>query len=192
MVQSSVLGFPRMGRLRDLKKATEAYWGGKLSADELLAEGKRLRLEHWKIQKDAGVDIIPSGDFAYYDQVLDHIQMFGAVPDRYSKHGISALEDADEDDDDIYSSISRQKGSTILQEEEDEDGFYTGSVRRPELLQSQRSKAPLTSRGKPPQQAEVAASEIPGLDVSGRIGPAPRLVPFLAARKLRHQRPRAL
>ncbi|KAF2772865.1 5-methyltetrahydropteroyltriglutamate--homocysteine S-methyltransferase [Teratosphaeria nubilosa] len=93
MVQSSVLGFPRMGRLRDLKKATEAYWGGKLSADELLAEGKRLRLEHWKIQKNAGVDLIPSNDFAYYDQVLDHIQLFGAVPERYSKHKLSQLDE---------------------------------------------------------------------------------------------------
>ena len=65
-----------MGVLRDLKKATEAYWGGKLSRDDLKAEGKRLRLAHWKLQKDAGVDIIPSNDFAFYDQVLDHIQLF--------------------------------------------------------------------------------------------------------------------
>ena len=76
MVQSSVLGFPRMGANRDLKKATEAYWGGKLSMEELLKEGKRLRLEHWTLQKTAGVDIIPSNDFAYYDHVLDHIQLF--------------------------------------------------------------------------------------------------------------------
>ncbi|KAI7551503.1 putative 5-methyltetrahydropteroyltriglutamate--homocysteine, partial [Hortaea werneckii] len=93
MVQSSVLGFPRMGKLRDLKKATEAYWGDKLSQDELRAEGKRLRLEHWKIQKDAGVDVIPSNDFAYYDQVLDHIQMFNAIPERYSKHGLNTLDE---------------------------------------------------------------------------------------------------
>ena len=92
MVQSSILGFPRMGKLRDLKKATEGYWGGKVSRDELLAEGKRLRLEHWKIQKDAGVDSIPSNDFAYYDQVLDHIQMFGAVPPRYSDKGLDTLD----------------------------------------------------------------------------------------------------
>lgn len=76
MVQSSVLGFPRMGANRDLKKATEAYWAGKLSMEELLKEGKRLRLEHWTLQKTAGVDIIPSNDFAYYDHVLDHIQLF--------------------------------------------------------------------------------------------------------------------
>ena len=66
-----------MGVNRDLKKATEAYWGGKLSQEDLLAEGKRLRLEHWKIQKDAGIDVIPSNDFSYYDHVLDHIQFFG-------------------------------------------------------------------------------------------------------------------
>ena len=65
-----------MGVLRDLKKATEAYWGDKISHEDLLAEGKRLRLAHWKIQKDAGVDLIPSNDFSYYDQVLDHIQLF--------------------------------------------------------------------------------------------------------------------
>jgi 5-methyltetrahydropteroyltriglutamate--homocysteine methyltransferase len=92
MVQSAILGFPRMGVNRDLKKATEAYWGGKISQDELLAEAKRLRLAHWKIQKDAGVDIIPSGDFALYDHVLNHIQDFGAVPERYTKDGLDTVD----------------------------------------------------------------------------------------------------
>lgn len=54
-----------------------ADWGGKLSQADLLSEAKRLRLAHWKIQKDAGVDVIPSNDFALYDQVLCHIQDFG-------------------------------------------------------------------------------------------------------------------
>ena len=54
-----------------------ADWAGKISQDDLLSEAKRLRLEHWKIQKDAGVDVIPSNDFALYDQVLCHIQDFG-------------------------------------------------------------------------------------------------------------------
>ncbi|KAI5291835.1 methionine-synthesizing 5- methyltetrahydropteroyltriglutamate--homocysteine methyltransferase [Ascosphaera aggregata] len=93
MVQSSVLGFPRMGRLRDLKKATEAYWAGKISQDDLLNEGKRLRLEHWQIQKDAGVDFIPSNDFAFYDHVLDHIQLFGASPERYTQYGLQPLDE---------------------------------------------------------------------------------------------------
>ncbi|KAK3333671.1 cobalamin-independent synthase [Cercophora scortea] len=93
MVQSSVLGFPRMGVLRDLKKANEAYWGGKLSQAELLAEGKRLRLAHWKIQKDAGVDIIPSNDFAHYDHVLDHIQLFNAAPERYTSQKLDPIDE---------------------------------------------------------------------------------------------------
>ncbi|KAK4123185.1 cobalamin-independent methionine synthase [Parathielavia appendiculata] len=93
MVQSSVLGFPRMGVLRDLKKANEAYWADKISQQDLLAEGKRLRLAHWKIQKDAGVDIIPSNDFAFYDHVLDHIQLFNAVPERYTKQKLSPLDE---------------------------------------------------------------------------------------------------
>ena len=76
MVHSSVLGFPRMGADRELKKANEAYWAGKLSQEDLVKEASRLRLEHWKIQKDAGVDIIPSNDFAFYDHLLDHIQLF--------------------------------------------------------------------------------------------------------------------
>lgn len=93
MVQSSVLGFPRMGVLRDLKKANEAYWADKISQEALLAEGKRLRLAHWKIQKDAGVDIIPSNDFAHYDHVLDHIQLFNAVPERYTSQKLSPLDE---------------------------------------------------------------------------------------------------
>ena len=100
-----------MGVNRDLKKATEAYWGSKLSQEELLAEGKRLRLEHWKIQKDAGIDIIPSNDFSYYDHVLDHIQFFGvstkcscatmeltkrllqAIPERYTKYNLDPIDE---------------------------------------------------------------------------------------------------
>ncbi|KAL9616587.1 MAG: hypothetical protein Q9160_008567 [Pyrenula sp. 1 TL-2023] len=93
MVQSSVLGFPRMGVNRDLKKATESYWGGKLSKEDLLAEGKRLRLEHWKIQKNAGVDIIPSNDFSFYDHVLDHIQLFEVVTEKYSSHKLGDLDE---------------------------------------------------------------------------------------------------
>ncbi|KAI1135387.1 cobalamin-independent methionine synthase [Hypoxylon sp. FL0543] len=93
MVQSAVLGFPRMGVNRDLKKATEAYWAGNLSQADLLSEAKRLRLAHWKIQKDAGVDIIPSNDFALYDQVLSHIQDFGAVPERYSSAKLDRVDE---------------------------------------------------------------------------------------------------
>ncbi|KAG8527924.1 uncharacterized protein KY384_006840 [Bacidia gigantensis] len=92
-VCSSILGFPRMGVNRDLKKANEAYWADKLSQKELLDEGKRLRLAHWKIQKDAGVNLIPSNDFSHYDHILDHIQLFGAVPERYSKYKLDPIDE---------------------------------------------------------------------------------------------------
>jgi 5-methyltetrahydropteroyltriglutamate--homocysteine methyltransferase len=82
-----------MGVLRDLKKANEAYWADKLSQSDLIAEGKRLRLAHWKIQKDAGVDIIPSNDFAFYDHVLDHIQLFNAVPERYTSQKLDPIDE---------------------------------------------------------------------------------------------------
>lgn len=65
-----------MGANRELKKATEAYWAGKISQQELLETGKSLRAAHWKAQKDAGAEVIASNDFSNYDHVLDHIQLF--------------------------------------------------------------------------------------------------------------------
>ncbi|KAI5809681.1 cobalamin-independent synthase [Peziza echinospora] len=93
MVSSSVLGFPRMGANRELKKATEAYWAGKLSVESLIETGKTLRAAHWKLQKDAGVDVIASNDFSFYDQVLDHIQLFTAAPERYTKYGLAPIDE---------------------------------------------------------------------------------------------------
>ena len=87
MVLATNLGFPRIGDMRQLKKAVESYWKGKISADELLSEGKNLRAHNWKLQKDAGLDHIPSNDFAYYDQMLDMIATLGLVPKRYNWDG---------------------------------------------------------------------------------------------------------
>lgn len=92
MVQSSILGFPRMGANRELKKATEAYWAGKISVESLIETGKTLRAAHWKLQKEAGADIIASNDFSFYDQVLDHIQLFNAVPERYTKYELAPID----------------------------------------------------------------------------------------------------
>lgn len=92
MVESSVLGFPRIGAKRELKKATESYWSGKTTADDLEKVGKDLRTQNWQLQKDAGVDIIPSNDFSYYDQILDASFLFNAIPERYSKYGLSHLD----------------------------------------------------------------------------------------------------
>ena len=84
---SSNLGFPRMGVHRELKKALEAHWSGKLDEAGLLAVGKVLKLNHWVLQQQLGIQHIPSNDFSFYDQVLDTAAMVGAVPERYAWHG---------------------------------------------------------------------------------------------------------
>jgi len=81
------LGFPRIGRDRELKKALEAYWKGELNETGLRVVGARLRAEHWQLQKDAGIELLPVGDFAWYDQVLAHSLMFGVIPARFREHG---------------------------------------------------------------------------------------------------------
>ena len=81
------LGFPRIGGDRELKKAVEAYWKGDISEDNLRQVGRELRAKHWQIQKDAGLDLVPVGDFAWYDQVLTHSLTFGVVPERFAKTG---------------------------------------------------------------------------------------------------------
>ena len=85
MAVTANLGYPRLGARRELKWALEGYWSGKLGAVDLLKTGKELRLAHWRIQQEAGIDIIPSNDFSFYDQVLDTTCMVGAIPQRYSR-----------------------------------------------------------------------------------------------------------
>ncbi len=82
---TQTLGFPRIGANRELKKACELYWKGKISQDELELAGKNERIKNWTIQKDAGIDLIPSNDFSYYDQVADMMFMLGVVPERFRK-----------------------------------------------------------------------------------------------------------
>ncbi|KFE56671.1 5-methyltetrahydropteroyltriglutamate--homocysteine S-methyltransferase [Pseudomonas syringae] len=78
------LGFPRIGADRELKKALEAYWKGDLDQDGLQAVGRELRATHWQLQKEAGIDLLPVGDFAWYDQVLSHSLMLGVIPERFA------------------------------------------------------------------------------------------------------------
>src|SRR3954466_7190583 len=87
MALSNVSGFPRIGRNRELKFATEGYWRGGKVADELAATAKDIRVENWKLMQEAGIDLIPSNDFSLYDQVLDTIALVGAVPERYGWDG---------------------------------------------------------------------------------------------------------
>lgn len=78
------LGYPRMGSHRQLKKACEQYWQGLIGRSDLFVTAKRLQEEHWKIQQDAGMDLIPCNDFSFYDHVLDMSLLLGAVPERYA------------------------------------------------------------------------------------------------------------
>ncbi|RYY56826.1 MAG: 5-methyltetrahydropteroyltriglutamate--homocysteine S-methyltransferase [Chitinophagaceae bacterium] len=77
------LGYPRIGSQRELKKASEQYWAGKITARQLLQTGKTIRQQNWQLQKETGIDLIPCNDFSFYDQVLDTCLMVGAIPQRY-------------------------------------------------------------------------------------------------------------
>jgi 5-methyltetrahydropteroyltriglutamate--homocysteine methyltransferase len=86
------LGFPRIGLRRELKKALESYWAGRSTAAELLDAGKQIRQQNWLLQKKAGIDLIPSNDFSFYDQVLDTCALVGAIPRRFESTGRVSLE----------------------------------------------------------------------------------------------------
>ncbi|MGA8231144.1 MAG: 5-methyltetrahydropteroyltriglutamate--homocysteine S-methyltransferase [Candidatus Acidiferrales bacterium] len=87
MTISANLGFPRMGAHRELKKALEGFWSGKLDEAALVAAGQSLKRNHWQLQEKIGIKHISSNDFSMYDHVLDTAAMLGAVPERYHWHG---------------------------------------------------------------------------------------------------------
>jgi len=98
MTRSANLGFPRIGLHRELKKSLELYWKGAIDAAALHATCKELRARHWRLQRDAGIDVIPSNDFAFYDHMLDMTAMLGAAPPRFA--GIA-------DPDQLYFAMAR-------------------------------------------------------------------------------------
>jgi 5-methyltetrahydropteroyltriglutamate--homocysteine methyltransferase len=83
-MQTNVLGYPRIGSHRELKKACEAYWAGKMSLEKLQLTARQLRRQHWETLQQAGIDLIPSNDFSLYDQVLDLCLMTGVIPARFT------------------------------------------------------------------------------------------------------------
>ncbi|MCS4038984.1 5-methyltetrahydropteroyltriglutamate--homocysteine S-methyltransferase [Salinibacter ruber] len=87
MATASNLGYPRIGAHRELKRAVEGYWKGDLTKDELRDSAQALRESHWATQQELGLDVVPSNDFSYYDQVLDACAMVGAVPERFPWDG---------------------------------------------------------------------------------------------------------
>lgn len=90
---TSVSGFPRIGGDRELKKAIEGYWKGRHGLDQVRATAKELRERHWRLQAEAGIDLIPSNDFSYYDQVLDTAILLNVIPQRYDRLAFENPED---------------------------------------------------------------------------------------------------
>lgn len=80
---ATTLGFSRMGRNRELKKALERHWSGKSKAAELLDVARELRQSHWRLQRQSGLTQVPCNDFSLYDHVLDMAVMVGAIPKRF-------------------------------------------------------------------------------------------------------------
>ena len=91
-MKTSVIGFPRVGTLRELKFASEKYFRKEITQDGLLQIAKGLRKTHWETQKEAGIDYISSNDFSFYDMTLDTAVLLGIVPERYRKLGLSPLD----------------------------------------------------------------------------------------------------
>ncbi|MEK8131553.1 5-methyltetrahydropteroyltriglutamate--homocysteine S-methyltransferase [Paenibacillus filicis] len=86
-MRSGNLGYPRIGNNRQWKKALEAFWAGKLDEETFHAELKAIRLGNLKAQQERGIEIIPVGDFTYYDHILDTAAMFGIIPERFYYEG---------------------------------------------------------------------------------------------------------
>ncbi|QGN23691.1 5-methyltetrahydropteroyltriglutamate--homocysteine S-methyltransferase [Elizabethkingia anophelis] len=82
-MQTHNLGYPRIGKKRELKKACEQYWSGKIIQKELLDVSRRIINENLKLQQEAGIDLIAVNDFSFYDHVLDMTLTLGAIPQRY-------------------------------------------------------------------------------------------------------------
>ena len=89
-ITTHILGYPRIGERRELKKATELYWKGQLTREELEATGRTLREQNWRKQAAAGIDLIPCNDFSFYDQILDTSCLLGNVPCRFKWDGKTA------------------------------------------------------------------------------------------------------
>ena len=91
-MKTAVIGFPRIGALRELKFSSEKYFRNEITEEELLETGRTLRKTHWKIQKEAGIDYISSNDFSFYDMTLDTAVLLNIIPKRYKELELSGLD----------------------------------------------------------------------------------------------------
>ena len=92
MIKTSNLGYPRIGLNRELKFALEKFWQSGITQEELEQTAREIQIHNWHLQREIGVDFIPSNDFSFYDQVLDTAVMLGAIPERFQNEGLTALQ----------------------------------------------------------------------------------------------------
>lgn len=95
----TVIGFPRIGAHRELKFATEKYFRGEITEAELKETVSALRADQWTLQQKSGESFIPSNDFSLYDGMLDTAFLLNAIPERYTRLGLS--------DTDTYFAMAR-------------------------------------------------------------------------------------
>ncbi|MBR3645723.1 MAG: 5-methyltetrahydropteroyltriglutamate--homocysteine S-methyltransferase [Lachnospiraceae bacterium] len=98
-MKNTIIGFPRIGKLRELKFVSEKYFRGEATKQELLNTAKSLRKEHWQYQKNADISLVTSNDFSLYDNVLDTAVLLNVIPDKYK--------DLNLDEIDTYFAMSR-------------------------------------------------------------------------------------
>ena len=91
-MKNTIIGYPRVGKLRELKFWTEKYFKNELSLEELLNNSKELRKEQWNLQKEQGIDYIPSNDFSFYDGVLDTAVLLNVIPKEYKNLNLNELD----------------------------------------------------------------------------------------------------
>ncbi len=85
--QTNILGYPRIGAQRELKRNIENYWNGNLSKQELVEKSDALKIANWKFLQEQSIDFIPSNDFSFYDQMLDMSTLLGNIPERFNWDG---------------------------------------------------------------------------------------------------------
>ena len=89
---TSIIGFPRVGNLRELKFATEKYFKHQISQERLQTVAKEIREKQWRLLKENGIDLIPSNDFSFYDTLLDSAALFNIIPSRFKELNLSDLD----------------------------------------------------------------------------------------------------
>ncbi len=106
MSKNYVIGFPRIGEKRELKKVLEQYWSKQTDFDEVKYVASQLKKRHWNYQKDAKIDFIASNDFSYYDNMLDTTILLGAIPQRFQNLK----------DEELYFAMARGNETSVAME----------------------------------------------------------------------------